>query len=129
MSTRAERASKASAVRLRGLLGPGDVIYTQAVNVTRSKRQQSIRAYVIQAGKPVDVSEEVANLIENSYDCRNRGVRIPLTGTDAFIREVSTMLYPEYKCPGPARCRSEDHEIDPSIRHHSDAEAIGLEWM
>lgn len=117
---------------LKGLVKPGDTIYTILRHVARSGMSRSISPMV----GFHDVSYAVAPLIGASIDQRHYGVKVRGCGTDMGFEVVYLMgrvLWPNgFDCVGD-RCPSNDHSNGDTNRkphlHKDGGYALRQSWL
>ncbi|MDE1767364.1 MAG: hypothetical protein KGI27_13990 [Thaumarchaeota archaeon] len=102
---------------LKGLLRPGDTVYTVLRHVSRSGMQQSIDTYVIRDNNPRWISSLVSKAIGARFDQKREAVIMGGCGMDMGFEIVyclSNALFKEgFECPGET-CGSNDHFNDRS---------------
>jgi len=113
------RETKATAQRrtdaveyLRGLLKPGDTLWTKVEHVSRSGMSRSISCYVIRDNDPQNVSAWVAYAIGATVDRDRLAVKVSGCGMDMgfhVVYNAARALFPDgHGCIGE-RCPSNDH--------------------
>ncbi len=135
-----------AAETLRGLIKPGDTVYTSVSHVSRSGMMRVIDAFTMQNNEPRNISGLVALATTYTYNEKHQGVRVDGCGMDmgfALVYSLSHALYPSYKCVGQGKlgvrrslCPSNEH-VNPGPdrdnfnrnRKHSDGYAINQSWM
>jgi hypothetical protein len=128
---------KAEAIeRLRGMLKPGDTVYTILRHVSRSGMSRSISVVVVQDGVPFDVSWAVAKAGLGRFDRDRDGVKVTGCGMDMgfhLVYNLAWTLYPDgFGCVGE-HCPSNDHsngDRDRTPHKHSDGGyALVHRWL
>jgi len=121
---------------LRGIIKPGDTLYTILRHVSASRMTRAI-SVVCEGGKGIsDISWWVAPAIDERIDQKHGGVRSRGCGTDmgfALVHNLSHVLFPDgFECIGEY-CPSNDHSNGDRNRephHHRDGGyAIRQEWL
>ncbi len=134
MSSKAEKAEAIE--RLRGMLKPGDTVFTILRHVSRSGMSRSISVVVMQDGKPFDVSWAVARAGLGTFDRKNDGVKVGGCGMDMGFHlayNLAWVLYgDDFQCVGEG-CPSNDHsngDRDYTPHKHSDGGyALNHRWL
>lgn len=121
---------------LKGIIKPGDTIYTSLRHVSRSGMYRVISLYVMLDNHPMCIDWKVAQLLEG-YDERWNGCKAGGCGIDMGFHLVYNLSYALYgkgwPCVG-ARCPSADHCNNwQSPRGegviHVDGYALKQQWM
>lgn len=122
--------------KLREWLKPGDTLYTIVRHVARSGMSRTISVYLMQDGKPFDVSYWVSRVIDDPIDQNTGGVKVAGCGMDMgfhVVYVVSSVLFPDgFMCIGKY-CPSNDHtngdrNYEPH-QHKSGGYALNQRWM
>ena len=137
--TKTEQADAAK--RLKEIIKPGDTVKTILRHCSRSGMSRSISPVVDGS----DVSWLVARALGDTIDQNNGGIKMGGCGMDmgfALIYNLSSTIYPAYKCTGdgnkrrkhrrgcPSNAHVNDHTIarDGRMMHH-DGYALRQEWL
>ena len=121
---------------LKGLLKPGDAVYTILRHVARSGMYRVIDVYLIKDNKPLYITHYVADVIGSRRDRRHGGIVMTGTGMDmgfSIVYELSRELFDgQFVCVGD-HCPSNDHsngDNNYAPHAHSDAGyALRHEWL
>lgn len=131
---KATKQQKADALtRINELVKPGDTIWTQLVHVSRSGMLRTIRLYVMSDNQPVNITTQVSDLIDFSYDYNAGALKVTGCGMDVGFEAVynlSSVLYPNgFDCIGE-NCPSNDHTNGEHNKHHeSGGYALRQAWL
>ena len=111
--TKAQQAERAEAIeQLRGLLTPGDTIYTVLRHASRSGMYRAIDLYLLHNDDRVWLSRLAARATGIRFDERHEAMAAGGCGMDMgfwLVYELSAALYPEgFECIGD-RCPANDH--------------------
>ncbi len=137
MTKQQETDKQAALERLRKALKPGDKVYVTVLHVSRSGMLRSIKATIIQDGRPWDISYLVAHIFGESLH-KTGGVKMGGCGMDmgfALVYNLSSALFPDgFDCIGD-RCPASDHcngdrDYSPGHRHaRCGGYALRKEWL
>ena len=140
MSTITKAREQELLERLRGMLNPGDTIYTTLDHVARSGMYRVISLFVMRDNEPHDITGSAADLLEG-FDKRHGGAKAHGCGMDmgfALVYNLSSKLWPEgWDCNAETRsdgkCHSNDHsngDQDYTPHHHHDGGyALYQRWL
>lgn len=87
---------------LRGVLKPGDTVYTVVVHVTRSRMRRSIEVLICRDGQPWPFGWLAARVLAWPYDRDRGGVVVRGTGMDMgfhLVYALAERLFPGYESP------------------------------
>jgi len=134
MRSKVERQEAAD--KLRGLVKPGDTVYTVLRHVSRSGMMRVIDPVLIRPDGPFSLAGLVATLTDRPLDRDRWGVKVNGCGMDMGFELVYTMsqaLFPQgFHCLGRG-CPSNDHsngmDYVPSYLHKSGGYAIKQRWL
>ena len=116
--TKISKSDRQEAIaRLREWIKPGDTLYTQIKNVSRSGMSRVIQLVGISCGGDgPSLSYYGWNAhkagVGSGYDEKREGVKMGGCGMDmgfALVYELSHVLYPTYECLGD-KCPSSEHQ-------------------
>lgn len=122
---------------LRGMLRPGDRVYTILRHVSRSGMQRVIDVYIMEDGRLRWVGGLVAKAIGDRYDGNRRGLVVGGVGMDMGFHIAYSLGYALYgsggwTCTGKG-CPSSDHsngDRDYTPHQHTDGGyAFKHEWL
>jgi hypothetical protein len=107
-----KQAQENAVAQLRGLVRPGDTVYTVLRHVSRSGMSRSIDLYAVIDGEMRWLTGYAAQALETAIDKKNGGLKISGCGMDmgfALVYDLSSTLWPKgFECIGDG-CRSNDH--------------------
>jgi hypothetical protein len=134
--TKYSKSEKAEAVKfLRGILKPGDTIYTTLRHVSRSGMSRSISLFKMTDDGPHELDYWACRLLEG-FDPKNGGCKASGCGMDMgfhLVNNLSYALFYDYECTGE-KCPSNIHVNDwESPRgagiQHKDGYALRQRWI
>ena len=122
---------------LKGIIKPGDVIYTSLKHVSRSGMYRVIDLYIMKNNEPWRISGYAAHLLEG-YDRRHEGCRAGGCGMDMgfhLVYNLASVLFRDgFQCPGDG-CPSNDHNnaphpaADGTMYHKGGGYALKQRWL
>lgn len=139
--TKAKQAEREEALdKLRGILEPGDTVYTVLRHVSPSGMNRWIDAYKLEDDEPRWLSYLIGQTDGAGYwDDRRECVRVPGAGMDMgfhLVYSLAYALWPDgFDCTGET-CPSNDHSNDHTCKrekgahHHTESGyALNQRWM
>jgi len=132
-----EREKEEYKEKLRGVLAPGDVVYTTVRHVSRSGMRRAIDVHIIRDEEPLWLSYQVAKALGWHFNEKNEAVDVDGCGMDMgfhIVYELSRALFPKgFECVGEGKCRSNDHtngDRNYEPHHHQDGGyALRQRWL
>lgn len=103
--------------QLRGMIKPGDTVYTILRHVSRSGMTRGIDVYTLEDNKPVWITAYVGKAIDQpqpmDYWRKSMGLKIGGCGMDMGFHVVNSLSYAlygkGYQCLGDGKCPSNYH--------------------
>lgn len=120
---------------LRGLLKPGDLVYTKVVRVAESGMSKTMDVYIARNNRIIDITGAVAVTTGHTLT-KDEHVRVSGCGMNAgfgLVYDLSSVLWPNgFECIGD-NCPSNDHlngdrNYAPHI-HSCGGYALKQSWM
>lgn len=135
MSKQSEAERQQAIADLRGMIKPGDTVFTILRHVSRSGMSRSISVLINGEGAPRDITWFVAKALVEKMDDRD-GIKVGGCGMDMgyhLVYGLSRNLFPAFECIGE-RCPSNDHsngdrDYTPGHRHSDGGYALRHRWL
>ena len=136
MTSKAEKAKSEAIESLRGLLKPGDLVYTKLEHVARSGMMRVISVLIIRDDRPIDISFEVGQVVGYKFNDRHGGLTVSGCGMDmgfSVVYNLSSAMFKDgFECIGE-NCPSNDHRngdrnYEPH-HHNSGGYALVHRWI
>lgn len=118
-----------STQKLKELLKPGDVVYTQLNHVSSSGMSRVIALKVIRKNKPIDITWYVDNVLDYKMHKSRDGLSVGGAGMDMgfhVVYSLSSVLFPK----GFRHNKNTHHRNgDTSPRDNDGGYALNQEWL
>lgn len=128
-----EMERKAAIEELKGMIKPGDTVYTSLNHVSQSGMTRAISCFVIQNNEPRNIDWYVNRACDYPHNERWGGLTVGGCGMDmgfAVVYDLSSAMYPDgFDCVGD-HCPSNDHSNGVNAQHHtSGGYALRQRWL